>query len=208
MQVNIPNFLTLHAGATFAPLAFFAAGLLLLNCSAAGAAPSAAEAEASRSAFARAYRVLQHPRCLNCHPAQDRPLVGDLSQPHPMQVRRGPEGMGANGLWCSTCHQDQNLPQAHQPPGAPGWQLPTSDLPMVFQGRSAQQLCEQMKDPARNGQRTVEQVVDHVREAPLVGWGWQPGAGRTPVPVPREQFVKDMAEWAELGAFCPGREGL
>jgi hypothetical protein len=33
-------------------------------------------ADRSRSLFFEAGRVLQHPRCLNCHPAGDRPSQG------------------------------------------------------------------------------------------------------------------------------------
>ena len=166
-------------------------------------AASGEDRAASAAAFVKAAPVLQHPRCVNCHPAGERPLVGDRSEPHPMHVVRGPQGMGKNGLWCSTCHQEQNLPGKELPPGAPGWQLPSADLPMVFEKRSPRQLCEQLKDPAKNGSRSPEEVVEHVREAPLVLWGWHPGEGRTPVSMPHEEFVSLMSEWARKGAACP-----
>ena len=88
-------------------------------------------------AFLTVSQVLMHPRCVNCHPKGDRPLQGDDSHPHIMHVVRGPEGLGKNGLWCSTCHQEKNLPGAHMPPGAPGWQLPPNDMPMAFEGNIA-----------------------------------------------------------------------
>jgi hypothetical protein len=144
-----------------------------------------------------------HPRCVNCHPVGDSPLIGDASRPHPMRVRRGPEGMGKDGLFCSTCHQEKNLPGAHMPPGAPGWQLPTKDTPMVFEKRTPRELCLQLKDPAQNGDRTLSQVLEHVRDAPIVLWGWHPGEGRTAVPVPHDQFVRHVADWVEKGAACP-----
>ncbi len=80
---------------------------------------------ASSAAFFEASQVLLHPRCLNCHPEGDRPLVGDKSRPHPMNIERGPNGMGIAGLSCSGCHQDKNLSGEHSPPGAPDWRLPT-----------------------------------------------------------------------------------
>lgn len=166
-------------------------------------AMSATNGSSSARSFRKAYAVLMHPRCMNCHPAGDHPLVGDKSMSHPMNIKRGPEGMGTKGLLCSGCHQEKNLPGAHTPPGAPGWQLPTADLPMVFQTRTPKQLCEQLKDPARNGNRDLNQVLEHVREAPLVLWAWDPGDGRTPVPVSHEQFVKDMTDWVKKGAACP-----
>jgi hypothetical protein len=155
------------------------------------------------AAFLKASSVLLHPRCVNCHPAGDRPLVGDRSMPHPMHVERGALGVGKNGLWCSTCHQAKNLHGEHMPPGAPEWQLPPADTPMVFEKKTPRQLCEQLKDPARNGSRSPSEVVDHVREAPLVLWGWQPGEGRVPVSMPHKEFVRLMSEWANQGAACP-----
>jgi hypothetical protein len=166
-------------------------------------AASSKDQAASAAAFAKAYQVLLHPRCMNCHPAGDRPLVGDKSQPHPMHVERGPSGMGKNGLFCGTCHQQKNLQGKDLPPGAPEWELPPADTPMVFEKKTPRQLCEQLKDPAQNGSRSPSQVVDHVRDAPLVLWGWHPGEGRTPVPMPHEEFVSLMTEWAKKGAACP-----
>jgi hypothetical protein len=34
--------------------------------------------ERSRAIFAEAAKVLTHPRCMNCHPASDRPLQGNI----------------------------------------------------------------------------------------------------------------------------------
>ncbi len=163
----------------------------------------AADVSESANAFVSASKVLLHPRCANCHPVGSSPLQGEDSRPHPMRVRRGPAGMGSNGLWCSTCHQEKNLPGVHMPPGAPGWQLPTPDMPMVFEKRTPRQLCLQLKDPAQNGNRNLEEILEHVREAPIVLWGWDPGEGRSPVPVPHESFVKDMTDWVKKGAACP-----
>ncbi|MCM0082414.1 hypothetical protein L4X63_12520 [Geomonas sp. Red32] len=158
---------------------------------------------AGAEAFAKACKVLLHPRCVNCHPEGDRPLVGDRSRPHPMHVERGRGGLGKNGLFCTTCHQEKNQEYDHTPPGAPEWQLPPEDMKMVFEKKTPRQLCEQLKDPARNGSRTPAEVVDHVRDAPLVLWGWHPGDGRTPVPMPHAEFVKLMSTWADSGAPCP-----
>lgn len=154
-------------------------------------------------AFLAAFKVFSHPRCVNCHPVGDAPLIGDASRPHPMRIRRGPEGMGENGTFCSACHQDKNLSGVHMPPGAPGWQLPTKDMPMVFEKRTPRELCLQLKDPAQNGYRTPKEILEHVRDAPIVLWGWNPGEGRTPIPVPHDVFVRHMADWVEKEAACP-----
>ncbi len=158
---------------------------------------------ASAKAFLAASQVFFHPRCVNCHPASDAPLQGDESRPHAMMVKRGPGGMGKSAMQCSNCHQATNLPGAHMAPGGPGWQLPPEDMPMIFEKRTPRALCFQLKDPAQNGNRTPKEVVEHVRTAPLVLWGWNPGAGRTPVPMPHEIFMKNMTEWLEKGAACP-----
>ena len=166
-------------------------------------AATAIDKQGAARAFDRAYPVLMHPRCVNCHPAGERPLVGDRSLPHPMHVERGSQGVGKNGLLCMTCHQEKNLQGQGLPPGAPEWQLPPADTPMVFEKKTPRQLCEQLKDPTKNGSRSPSEVVDHVRQAPLVLWGWHPGEGRTPVPMPHEEFVRLMSEWAQKGAACP-----
>jgi hypothetical protein len=166
-------------------------------------ADNAPDPAASAKAFLAAYPVYMDPRCVNCHPAGDAPLQGDESRTHAMRVKRGPGGMGKSAMQCSSCHQAANLPGAHMPPGGPGWQLPPEDMPMVFEKKTAHELCVQLKNPAQNGNRTPMEMVDHVRTAPLVLWGWNPGEGRKPVPMSHDTFVKYMTEWAEKGAACP-----
>ena len=53
-------------------------------------------------------RVLQHPRCMNCHTGEDFPRQSDDAHRHQMNVTRGSEDSGAAGLHCSACHQEQN----------------------------------------------------------------------------------------------------
>ena len=120
-----------------------------------------------------------------------------------MNIERGTDGVGAAGLSCSGCHQDKNLPGDHSPPGAPQWHLPKRKMTMVFQKRTPHQLCEQLKDPSQNGGRNLDQILEHVREAPLVLWGWNPGDRRTPVPGSHDGFVRVVTEWVRGGAACP-----
>src|SRR4051794_20188953 len=56
------------------------------------------DAIASRDAFLAAYPVFMHPRCQNCHPVGDVPLVGEDSHPHLQNVQRGPDGKGKYAL--------------------------------------------------------------------------------------------------------------
>ncbi len=90
----------------------------------------------------------------------------------------------------------------HMPPGAPDWHLPSPDEPMIWEGLSDRQLCELFKNPAQNGHRTIDGIVEHM-STPLVLWGWHPGEGRTPVPMPEKEFLTKVKEWASHGAACP-----
>jgi hypothetical protein len=150
--------------------------------------------------------VLQSPRCVNCHPVGDAPLQGDDSHPHLQFVRRGPEGRGARGMECATCHGKANPPAsygAHVPPGvSTEWRLPPPEHKMVFEGVSSRALCEQLKDTGKNGGKDMAALMHHVGGDPLVLWGWSPGFGRKPVPVPHAEFVRAFKTWADAGAPC------
>lgn len=184
---------------------------LLVSCShspaPAGAESAAPAASAPVAAFETVRVVLQDPRCQNCHPAADRPLQGDDGQVHAMNVQRGPDGHGLPGAECASCHGKANPPAsygAHQPPGvSTDWHMPRAEMPMVFVGRSPRELCEQLKDPARNGGGTFPALLKHVSSDPLVLWGWAPGTGRTPVAVPHPEFVAAFKRWADAGGPCP-----
>jgi hypothetical protein len=171
--------------ATLAALGLLSAAALRFGASdtVAQAPDEKARAEKSIAAFMKAYAVFQHPRCMNCHPSGDRPLQGDDSHPHAQNVKRGVDGKGLYALKCAACHQEENLPGEHMPPGAKNWHLPTFGTPLVFEGRSASDLAEQMKDRARNGEKSLEGVVHHVEHDALVLWGMV--ARRWPRPRPR-----------------------
>ena len=146
--------------------------------------------------------VLRHPRCMNCHSKGDYPRQGDDGHPHIMNVRRGPDGHGVNAVKCSTCHQNHNLPGIHMPPGAEDWALPSPAMPMIWQGLTDRQICLLLKDPHQNGHRTPQQIVEHMH-TPLVLWGWDPGDGRTPIPMPQQQFLRQVEDWVATGSACP-----
>lgn len=179
------------------------AGLaLLVQCASSTRGVPAVPGNTS-AAWNTVYTVLQHPRCLNCHPVGDVPLQGDESLPHAQNVQGGADGEGLFAMRCATCHQTENAPGPHLPPGAPNWKLPERDMPLVFEGMSSAELCRQLKDPDRNGHKTPDQILHHVAEDKLVRWGWDPGEGRAPVPIPHEDFVAAMKTWIDGGCECP-----
>lgn len=157
--------------------------------------------ERSLALFAEAGKVIQSPRCMNCHPATERPTQTEQMRPHTPLVVRGPDGFGAEGgLRCGTCHHAENFDPAGVP-GHPEWHLAPPE--MAWQGKSLGQICVQIKDPNRNGGKDMAALVHHMAEDSLVGWGWKPGANRKPAPGTQAQFGALIKAWAESGAYCP-----
>src|ERR1051326_7737135 len=84
---------------------------------------------AARSAaiFTELGKVLTHPRCVNCHPAGDRPRQGDVRRLHQPPVERGADGHGLPAMRCSICHQQANYDPAGVP-GDPIWHLAPREM--------------------------------------------------------------------------------
>ena len=156
------------------------------------------------AAFDIVYDVLKHPRCMNCHPAGNRPLQFDDSRPHAMNVVRGGEDRGIAGMQCAGCHRTENFPLPHMPPGvSSGWRLAPRE--MVFEGLTRSELADLLADPERS-HMTREELLHHVEQDPLVLWGWDPGPGREPVPIAHAEFAAAFRTWIEAGAPAP-KEG-
>ena len=168
---------------------------------------SAAPATGDGALFIAFVSVLRHPRCMNCHSKGDFPRQGDDGHQHAMNVRRGPDGHGVTAEKCSTCHQDHNLAGAHMPPGAPNWGLPPPNIPMIWQGLTDAQICRSLKNPKENKNRNLDQLVEHLAKDELVAWGWNPGEGRNPIPMPHDEFVAKVRQWQAAGAPCPDDTG-
>jgi hypothetical protein len=156
--------------------------------------------ERARALFQKAGKVIQHPRCLNCHPPSDSPRQTDRMRPHQPMVVRGSDGHGVPSLPCNTCHRQENFDPARVP-GHLEWHLaPTS---MAWEGRSLGQICEQIKGRARNGNRDLAELLHHLGDDSLIGWAWSFGIGRTPAPGTQVRFGQIMRAWAGAGAYCP-----
>jgi hypothetical protein len=160
--------------------------------------------ESARSAaiFSELGKVLTSPRCVNCHPAGDRPHQGDQARLHQPPVARGVDGHGTPTMRCSSCHQAANFDPGRVP-GHPEWHLAPRE--MAWEGKSVAEICQQIKDPARNGNRAVEALIDHIGKDTLVGWAWAPGFGRTPAPGTQQQADALVLAWVKSGAACPAK---
>jgi hypothetical protein len=150
--------------------------------------------------FNEAGKVLQHPRCVNCHPAGNRPLQGDDQHPHQPLVVRGDADIGAPGMRCFTCHGPANFDPAHVP-GHPQWHL--APIEMAWEKKSLGEICQQIKDKDRNGGKDMAALLHHMSEDSLVGWGWSPGAGREPAPGSQKALGALIKAWMDAGAACP-----
>ena len=157
---------------------------------------------AARSAamFTELGKVLTDPRCVNCHPAGDRPRQGEQGRPHQPPVQRGADGHGLPAMRCSICHQQANFDPAGVP-GNPEWHLAPRE--MAWEGKTLSEICAQIKDPARNGGKTLEQIWEHSAHDELVAWGWAPGHGRNPAPGTQKEFGDLIRAWIDTGAACP-----
>jgi hypothetical protein len=158
------------------------------------------EKERAIALFNEAGKVILNPRCVNCHPAGDRPRQGDDGHPHQPLVVRGMGGFGAIGMHCTTCHGPENFDPGRVP-GHPLWHL--APIEMAWVDKSLGEICAQIKDPKRNGGKSLDEIVHHMGEDSLVGWGWHPGVGRAPVPGTQQEFGALIKAWVEAGADCP-----
>jgi hypothetical protein len=158
----------------------------------------------STALFAEAGKVLQHPRCLNCHPVTREPTQGDDLHPHVPKLQIG-DDHGTKAMPCSSCHGATNSAtmgaRVKSIPGTSAWALAPAS--MAWQGLTLGQICVQLKDPARNGKRTLAQIHEHLAKDHLVAWAWHPGEGRTPAPGTQPVFGELIRAWIDTGAHCP-----
>ena len=149
-----------------------------------------------------------NPRCMNCHPASDRPTQGNDMHPHSPPVTRGADGGGVPGNTCGACHMDRNVPifagqqtTFQSMPGHSRWGL--APIEMAWEGKSMGEICRQIKDPQRNGGRNLALLHEHLAHDDLVGWAWKPGPGRDPAPGTQERLGELVQAWIDSGAACP-----
>jgi len=162
------------------------------------------QTERSKALFKEMAKVLEHPRCMNCHPMTRRPTQGDDMHAHIPPIS-SESATHAAGVPCTSCHGPTNRPTSsggiRSVPGASPWQLAPAS--MAWQTLTTGQICEQLKDPVRNGNRSLQQIHHHLSEDHLVAWAWHPGEGRTPAPGTQVDFGTLVEVWIQTGAHCP-----
>ena len=161
----------------------------------------------SEQAFDKMMDVLTHQRCMNCHPTDNIPKQGDDRHPHYFGIARGDEDHGFEATNCNTCHQSENNLYSGVP-GAPHWALAPAST--GWEGLTRVEIAERLLDRTSNGNRSHEELVEHMTMDELVLWAWNPGVDANGVarevpPVSEEEFKKAVELWFENGAVIPSK---
>lgn len=170
-------------------------------------------AEEGLANWQKFFEVASHPRCANCHVGADnRPIWSGPSygrtRPHGMNITAGESRIGSEALVCSTCHTTLAAPDPAanaMPHGAPmvaaDWML--APVEAEWFGKSSSFICNQLKDPERNGERTIREVAGHLDHDLILHWAWAPGGNREPAPHSLQEAMDALMKWAAAGTPCP-----
>lgn len=160
------------------------------------------------AAWDRIYEVTSHPRCANCHvgpsnkPMWSGPAYG-RTRVHGMNINAGESRIGAEYVLCSTCHAfregGNDMPHA-APQVAMNWQL--APVEAAWFGKSSDEICNQLRDPDRNGGRDFLEIAGHLDHDLILHWAWHPGGGRDPAPYSLQTHVNDVLAWGVAGQPC------
>ncbi|MCT4557118.1 MAG: hypothetical protein N4A61_03555 [Pelagimonas sp.] len=165
------------------------------------------------AAWARIYEVASHPRCANCHTGEsDRPMWSGPSygktRVHGMNIQAGESRMGVEYTACQTCHttkaedwDNANATPHTAPRVTASWQL--APVEADWFGRSSVEICEQLRDPERNGDRDMMELAEHLDHDVILHWAWAPGGTREPAPYSLQEHVNDILTWGIAGMPCP-----
>jgi len=80
---------------------------------------------------------------------------------------------------------------------------------MAWEGLSRAEIARVILDPAKNGGKRLEEIVQHMTEDELVLWAFEPGVdhegrAREKPPVSEADFKAAVKAWAAAGAQVPG----
>lgn len=120
-----------------------------------------------------------------------------------MNINAGESRIGAETLMCSTCHvQRERLNEvAHAAPQvAMEWQL--APVEAEWFGKSSEYVCNQLRDPDRNGGRSLTELAEHLDHDLILHWAWKPGGGREAAPYSLREHIDDILVWGVSGFPC------
>lgn len=90
------------------------------------------------------------------------------------------------------------------PHGAPqvamNWRLPPVEAEWF--GKSSDEICNQLRDPSRNGGRTMAELAEDLNHDLILHWAWNPGGGREPAPYSLQEHIDDLLKWGVAGFPC------
>ena len=69
-------------------------------------------------------------------------------------------------------------------------------------GKSSVEVCNQLRDPERNGDRGYLELAQHLDHDLILHWAWNPGGGREPAPYSLQEHVNDVLVWGVAGMPC------
>ena len=176
-------------------------------------AEGSVSAQSGLDAWDRIYQVASHPRCSNCHVgASNRPMWSGPSygrtRPHGMNINAGESRIGAEYVPCQTCHalrtEGGNDAPHMAPQVAMAWMLPPVEAEWF--GKSSDEICNQLRDPDRNGGRDHIALAGHLEHDLILHWAWNPGGGREPAPYSLQDHVNDVLAWGVAGFPCHNDE--
>jgi hypothetical protein len=134
------------------------------------------------------------------------PSYGNAS-PHGMNINAGDSRIGAEYLQCSACHAYRegvnDVPHA-APQVAMNWQL--APVGAEWFGKTSDEICNQLRDPERNGGRNFNDIANHLDHDLILHWAWNPGKGREPAPYSLQEHVNDILAWGVAGYPCANDE--
>jgi len=163
---------------------------------------------------------------------QDYPRQGDDRHPHYYGVVRGDPapvdvvpngaGMGTPYERCTFCHGTKNDPVTGIPgttnphgtdPTAPFWALAPAS--MAWESApgvplNGAQLCSALLNKQLNGNRTPNDLLEHITNEPLVKWSVNPGIAqngrpRTTPPIPQAELIEWFQIWINEGTPSPSQ---
>ena len=160
----------------------------------------------SRALFTEAAKVIMNPRCMNCHPASDRPTQGNDMHPHLPQVTRGADGGGVPGNTCGACHMDRSVPifagqqtTFQSMPGHPRWGL--APIEMAWEGKRRERSAARSRTRSATA-GAISHCCTSIWRTTISSAG--PGS-RGPVAIPCPAPRSGWASWLRRGSTAAPR---